>query len=276
MSLESIQKAVDSIRARTSFAPKVGGVLGSGLGFLADEVDAECAIPYAEIEGFPQTTVDGHHGKLVLGHVQGLPVALLSGRVHYYEGLEPHEVVFPVRVLRALGAEILLLTNASGGIRRDLKAGDLMLIEDHINCMGFNPLVGPNFSSFGPRFPDMTVAYDKKLRDLAKEVAAEIGCELSQGIYLSTIGPSYETPAEIRMFGQWGADAVGMSTVPEVIAARHAGMRVLAISCVANPAAGMAPGELTHDEVTAAVASKRDVFGQLVREIFKRIGEQMG
>ena len=269
--LEKVQSAIASIRKKSSLVPRVAGILGSGLGYLADEIDAEVAIPYSEIEGFPQTTVVGHQGKLVLGHFEGVPVAFLSGRVHYYEGLDPQDVVLPTRVLRGLGAEVLLVTNASGGIRRDLAAGDLMLLEDHINFTGYNPLIGENHSELGPRFPDMTTAYDKELRHLAMEVAEEIGCDLKKGVYLGATGPSYETPAEIRMFEIWGADAVGMSTVPEVIAARHMGMRVLAISCVANPAAGIAEGELTHEEVTTAVEAKRESFGGLVREIIKRL-----
>lgn len=272
--LQKIQKAVQSIRKKSPLIPHVAGVLGSGLGYLADEIRKEIEIPYQDIENFPCPSVEGHHGKLVLGYVGDLPVALLSGRVHYYEGLTPEEVVLPVRVLRELGANILLLTNASGGIRPDLAAGDLMLIEDHINFTGYNPLVGPNISTWGPRFPDMTEAYTLSLRKLAQQVAQDIHCELKTGVYLGLSGPSYETPAEIRMFAQWGADAIGMSTVPEVIAARHMGMKVLAISCVANPAAGLAQGELSHEEVTAMVTSKRDSFGQLVREILHRLGQE--
>lgn len=269
--MERIEKAVASIRKQSSLVPRVAGVLGSGLGYLADEIDVEAVIPYENIAEFPRPSVEGHQGKLVLGYVGTMPVALLSGRVHYYEGLTPEEVVLPVRVLQSLGAETLLLTNASGGIRPDLAAGDLMLIEDHINFTGYNPLVGPNFTSMGPRFPDMTEAYTLSLRKLALQVADDIGCELKTGVYLGLSGPSYETPAEIRMFASWGADTVGMSTVPEVIAARHLGMKVLAISCVANPAAGLADGELSHEEVTLMVASKREIFGQLVREILKRL-----
>ncbi|TNE50997.1 MAG: purine-nucleoside phosphorylase [Deltaproteobacteria bacterium] len=269
--LETIQEAVASIRSQTDFVPRVAGILGSGLGFLADEIDVEVAIPYEEIKHFPLPSVSGHHGKLVMGHVGSLPVAILSGRVHYYEGLTPHEVVLPIRVLRSLGADTAIITNASGGLRADFDPGDLMLITDHINLMGYNPLIGPNVEEWGPRFPDMTEAYSKKLRNLALAVAKEQGCELHQGVYLGTSGPSYETPAEIRMFAAMGGDAVGMSTVPEVIAARHMGMEVLAISCVANPAAGIAEGELSHEEVTAAVVSKKEIFGALVREILHRL-----
>lgn len=269
--LETVQQAVASIRSRTNFVPRVAGILGSGLGYLADEIDVEIAIPYEEIENFPQTSVAGHNGKLVLGHVGELPVAILSGRVHYYEGLTPHEVVLPIRVLRSLGADTAIITNASGGLKAEFNPGDLMLITDHINLTGYNPLIGHNIEEWGVRFPDMTEAYTKELRDLALSVAQEIGCELHQGVYIGASGPSYETPAEIRMFAMMGGDAIGMSTVPEVIAARHMGMKVLAISCVANPAAGIAEGELSHEEVTAAVHSKRDAFGALVREILQRL-----
>lgn len=268
---KKLDAAIQSIRAWTSFVPRVGAVLGSGLGFLAEQIDAELTIPYEEIAHFPTPSVEGHSGQLVLGKVGDVPVALLSGRVHLYEGLSAAEVVFPVRVLRKLGVESVLLTNAAGGINPNYQAGELMLIEDHINFMGVNPLVGPNEESWGPRFPDMTYAYDKDLMQLAKDAAAALGVALHAGIYLGVKGPSYETPAEIRMFRQWGADAVGMSTIPEVIAARHMGMRVLAISCIANPAAGIVPGELSHEDVTATVGHYREIFGDLVRRILSQL-----
>jgi purine-nucleoside phosphorylase len=271
---EKLQDAIDSIRAKTSFVPLVGAVLGSGLGYLADHIDRELSIPYGDIAHFPQPSVKGHSGELVLGTIEGVPIAMLSGRVHLYEGLTPEEVVFPIRVLRLLGAKVGLLTNASGGINPAFDPGDLMLLKDHINAMGVNPLVGPNRDEWGPRFPDMTYPYDRDLQALAKEVATDLGIPLRSGVYISVMGPSYETPAEIRMFKMWGADAVGMSTVPEVIAARHMGMRTLAISCVANPAAGIHPGELSHEEVTAAVSEKKEMFGRLVRHIIAAIGKE--
>lgn len=268
---DTLQAAIDSIREKTSFVPLVGAVLGSGLGYLAEQIEQELAIPYSEIAHFPQPTVKGHSGKLVLGHVGGVPVALLSGRVHLYEGLTPQEVVFPIRVLRMLGAQIALLTNAAGGIHPDFRAGDLMLLRDHINFMGLNPLHGPNLAALGPRFPDMSYPYDKALRELAHKSAGQVGLSLHEGVYLSVLGPSYETPTEIKMFRSWGADAVGMSTVPEVIAARHMGMRVLAISCISNSAAGIEPGELSHEDVTITVGHNRDKFGQLVKKIISQI-----
>lgn len=270
---ERLDAAIKSIREKTDFVPRVGAVLGSGLGYLADHIEQELAIPYSEIAHFPETSVKGHSGQLVLGHVEGVPVAMLSGRVHMYEGLPASDIVFPIRVLRKLGAEIGFLTNASGGANPDFESGDLMLIEDHINFTGINPLVGPNNDEWGTRFPDMTYPYDPELRALTERTAAELNIPLRKGVYLCVLGPSYETPAEVRMFSKLGADAIGMSTVPEVIAARHMGMRIIAISCIANPAAGLYPGELHHEDVTATVGNKKELFGRLVKRVIAQLKE---
>lgn len=261
-----LDAAIRSIRQVSDRVPEIGVVLGSGLGYLVDEVEHAHTILYEQIEGFPLTSVQGHAGKLVLGEMNGRSVAFFCGRVHLYEGFHPHEVVFPTRVLRMLGAHTLLLTNASGGINRDFQAGDLMLLTDHINYTGSNALVGPNLQEFGPRFPDMTHIYSPKLQELARNIAKQNNITLREGIYLATLGPSYETPAEIRFFRTIGADAVGMSTVLESVAARHAQMQVGAISCVANLAAGDHHTELTHEEVTEAVNSSREPFAKLLKE----------
>ncbi len=272
--LARIQEAVDFIRSQSDFVPKMGLILGSGLGFLSQEVEAVATIPFSDIPHFPITSVSGHAGDLVLGTISGLPVALLSGRVHLYEGWTPEQAVFPARVLRKLGAETLLVTNAAGGMNPDLKAGDLMLIKDHINGSGANPLVGQNIAELGPRFPDMTYTYTPALQTLAKEVAAAEGIDLKEGIYYMVMGPSYETPAEVRLFHRNGGDAVGMSTVPEVIAARHMGMDILAISCISNAAAGLEDVELSHDDVKNAVQHAKEGFARFVRKILARIGEE--
>ena len=269
-----IQEAIQSIRDRTDFVPRVGAVLGSGLGFLADHIQQDTVIPYSEIKHFPQTSVTGHQGNLILGTHDGLPVAFMAGRVHLYEGFTPQEVVFPIHVLKGLGVETIVVTNAAGGVNKDYGVGELMLINDHINMTGANPLVGPNDDTVGPRFPDMSVAYDPELREIAKEEAKKLGIKLHSGVYLSTLGPSYETPSEVRAFRILGADAVGMSTVPEVIAARHMGLRVVAISCISNPAAGVQEGELNHEEVTEAAHSVREPFGKLVQSILTRISSK--
>lgn len=263
--LHQIDAAVRSIRQISDQIPEIGVVLGSGLGYLAEEVEQANTILYEQIEGFPLTSVQGHAGKLVLGELGGRKVAFFCGRVHLYEGFSPHEVVFPIRVLRKLGAHTLLLTNASGGINRDFEAGDLMMLTDHINYTCQNPLVGPNLQDFGPRFPDMTHIYSPNLQQVARRVALEHGISLREGVYLATLGPSYETPAEIRFFRTIGADAVGMSTVLEAIAARHAQMQVAAVSCVANLAAGDHHAELTHEEVTEAVNASREPFAALLK-----------
>lgn len=250
MSLSSqLDQAVSVVRTKSAIKPLVGVVLGSGLGAWADTLEERVEIPYEEIPFIGQSTVDGHKGNLVLGLSNGVPVACLQGRAHLYEGNTPERAVFGVRLLARLGCLAALLTNAAGGTRPTFQQGDLMLIRDHLNLTGQNPLVGPNDKSIGPRFPDMTAAYDKRLAALAREAAGKVGVSLSEGIYAGLLGPSYETPAEIAMLRTLGADAVGMSTVYEVIALRHMNVRCGAISVITNLAAGLSPVPLSHAEV---------------------------
>ncbi|RME28198.1 MAG: purine-nucleoside phosphorylase [Deltaproteobacteria bacterium] len=266
-----LEEAVAAVRARCELRPRFGLVLGSGLGFLADEVENATAIDYGEIPNFPRSTVEGHRGRLVLGNLSGRPVAVMQGRFHFYEGYSLDKVVMGVRLFRKLGADYLLITNAAGGINPAFRPGDLMLITDHINLMGSNPLIGPNVDSLGPRFPDMSDAYCSELRDQALRIAKELGIELKQGVYAAMTGPSYETPAEIRMLAAAGADAVGMSTIPEVIAAVHAGMKVLGISCISNLAAGRSSEPLSHEEVKETAEAAREKFTRLVLALLERL-----
>ncbi len=249
---EKAREAARFIEGRTKLRPRIGLILGSGLGAFADSLQETTLIKYQYIPHFPVSTAVGHAGRLVVGLCAGVPVAVMQGRAHYYEGYSIQQVVFPVRVLRMLGVKMLVVTNAAGGINRKLQARGLMLITDHLNLMGTNPLLGPNEEEFGPRFPDMTEAYSKKLRETAKKVARRQKLKLYEGVYAALHGPSYETPAEIRLLARLGADAVGMSTVPEVIAANHMGMRALGISCVTNMAAGLSKKKLDHKEVLEA------------------------
>jgi purine-nucleoside phosphorylase len=246
--LQRLDEATALVRSRSALAPKVGVVLGSGLGGFADALDERTAIPFGEIPHFPASTVAGHGGALVLGRCGGVPVAVMKGRVHHYEGYSLQDVVFPVRVLARLGVRTLVVTNAAGGINTLFAPGELMVIEDHLNLIG-NPLLGPNDDALGPRFPDMSEAYDLRLRDVAEAACAAVGVRCHRGVYVGMTGPSYETPAEIRMARVLGADAVGMSTVPEVIAARHMGLRVAGLSCITNMAAGVSDRKLDHREV---------------------------
>lgn len=273
---EKLEKAYKAVRARTDFVPEIALVLGSGLGAFADEkVDEVISIPYSEIEGFPTSTVPGHKGKFVFGTVGGVKVAVMQGRVHYYEGYPISDVVMPARLLSMLGAKVLFLTNASGGINPDLAAGDFMLIRDHIASFVPNPLIGQNIEQLGTRFPDMSNVYDNALCDVIKNSAKELGIQLKEGIYAQLTGPSFETPAEIRMLGSLGVDAVGMSTAVEAIAARHCGMLVCGISCVSNQAAGISKTPLTHDEVqeTANMAAPR--FKALIAEAIEDISDHI-
>ncbi|GIP58110.1 purine-nucleoside phosphorylase [Paenibacillus sp. FSL W8-0186] len=266
-----IQEAADYIRSKSGVAPKIGLILGSGLGVLADHIEEAVSIAYKDIPYFPQSTVEGHAGELLIGTVQGTPVVLMKGRFHMYEGYGPELTAFPVRVMKALGVAKLLVTNAAGGINTSYKPGDLMLISDHINMTGRNPLVGPNDAEQGPRFPDMSEAYNRKLREIAKQVAKEKEVPLQEGVYVGLLGPSYETPAEIRMFRTLGADAVGMSTVSEVIVARHAGIEVLGISCISNMAAGILDQPLSHEEVIETTDRVREKFLNLVLGIIPKL-----
>ncbi len=267
-----LDQAVGAIHAATPLRPTKGVVLGSGLGAFADTLADACRIPFASIPHFPSPTVEGHAGALILGRCHGVPVAVLQGRVHFYEGHPLPEVVFPVRVLARLGVTSLVLTNAAGGVDPTYQPGDLMIVEDHINLIG-NPLVGPNEGSLGPRFPDLTDAYDPELRRRAAAVCSAAGVRWHCGVYLAMSGPSYETPAEIRMARVLGADAVGMSTAPEVIAARHAGMRVLALSCITNPAAGVAGSPLDHRDVLSAAERARPSLIEVLTRIVSALAE---
>ena len=250
-------QAADVVRAAAGDrpAPHLALVLGSGLGPVADAVQDAVAIPYAELPGFPVGSVAGHAGRLVLGTLAGTPVAVLQGRAHVYEGIDPRALAIPVRTMRALGAEALLLTNAAGSLRREVGPGRLMAISDHINLMGVNPLTGPNDDDLGPRFVSMGAVYDAGLRAALATAAAAEGVELAEGVYLAVQGPSFETPAEIRAFRTLGADAVGMSTVPEAIAARHCGLRVAAVSAITNLAEGLGEEPLSHEQTLASAAT---------------------
>ncbi len=244
-----MRDAVAYIRSKSRLEPRVAVVLGSGLGAFADQLADRVELPYAEIPQWPVSTAVGHAGKLVLGKLEGLPLAVMAGRSHLYEGYTTAQVTSSVRVLRGLGVESVVFTNAAGGINLSYSRGALVLITDHINLQGANPLIGPNDDSAGPRFPDLSEAYSAEYRETAHKVAAELGITLGEGVYAALTGPSYETPAEIRYLRTIGADLVGMSTVPEVIVANYLGMRVLAISCVTNMAAGVLPQKISHEEV---------------------------
>jgi purine-nucleoside phosphorylase len=256
---DQAKEAASFLQAKLGrLTPLIGIVLGSGLGAVAEAIESPIFIPYGEIPHFPQSTVEGHSGRIVAGLLGGVPVIVMQGRVHYYEGYTPQQVTFPMRVLGLLGVETVILTNAAGGINANYQIGDLVLLADHINMLGFNPLIGPNESRFGARpksglrFFDMTQAYSVELRSLAQAAAKADGTALHEGVYLATSGPSFETPAEIRAFRSLGADLVGMSTVPETIVARHMGIDVLGISCVTNLAAGISATNLSHEEVFEA------------------------
>ena len=271
--LADLGEAVRSIQSRTALRPAIGLVLGSGLGAFARSLEKATAIPYGEIPRFPASTAIGHSGELVVGHCQGVPVAVMSGRAHYYEGYTMQQVVFPVRVLGRMGVKTLILTNAAGSVNVNYKPGELMVLSDHINLMGSNPMIGPNDDELGQRFFDMSETYDPHLREIAEKACWKAGVTVRKGVYLALSGPSYETPAEIRMLRTLGADAVGMSTVPEAIAARHMGIRVLGISCITNMAAGVIKKPLDHREVLEVgekvKAGLIDVLGRIIQEAAK-------
>jgi len=258
-----------AVRARSAHVPRVGIVLGSGLGHLADALTDATAIPYAELPGWPAASAPGHAGRLLLGTLEGVPVACLQGRLHMYEGLSALQVVEPVLLLGRLGAEVLVLTNASGGVDPSFAAGTLMLITDHLNLTGRTPLLGPNDDAVGPRFLDLSAAWDRELSAALRRAAAAEGVALAEGVYAGLLGPTYETPAEVRMLRTLGADAVGMSTVMEAIAARWAGMRVCGVSVVTNPGAGISPTPLSHDEVLAAGVEAGPRLGRLLRAFLR-------
>jgi purine-nucleoside phosphorylase len=269
-----IEQARAYIQSRTAIRPSVAVVLGSGLGAFADELHGGVEVPYSEIPGWPSSTAIGHAGKLVVGRLGAFSVAVMAGRAHLYEGYTPQQVVYGVRVLGRLGVRSMVFTNAAGGINLKLERGGLVLISDHINLQGSNPLAGPNHDELGPRFPDMTEAYSRECRRIALEVAAEQGMAVSEGVYAAMQGPSYETPAEIRFLRAIGADVVGMSTVPEVIAANHMGMRSLAISCVTNMAAGVLPQRLSHDEVLETGEWVRDTLVRFLKAVLPRLADE--
>jgi len=271
---EDVQAAAAAVRAKVKTAPQVGLILGSGLGAYADKLAGATRIDYAEIPGFPQSKVAGHKGCLVLGERAGAQCVAMQGRVHMYEGHSAATVAFPARVLVALGAKVLIITNAAGGLNPSWNPGTLMLIRDHIDMLRDHALRGPNDERLGPRFPDMTHAYANDLRLLAKEAAAGAGVKLEEGVYVAMPGPTYETPAEVKMLQTLGADATGMSTVPEVIVARHMGAQVIGISCITNHAAGITGHELSHTEVTETAARVRTTFETLLDAILAALAER--
>jgi purine-nucleoside phosphorylase len=273
---EQATAAAAHIRTRAPLTPATGVILGSGLGAFADQVVDAVVIPYSEIPYFPQSTVPGHSGRLVMGTIDGVAVAVMQGRVHAYEGYTPEEVTFPIRVLGLLGVQTLIVTNAAGGIRDGMKQGDLVLISDHINFTGRNPIVGENDERFGVRFFDMTETYSKRLRAVASAAAEREGFSMAEGVYLCVLGPSFETPAEIRAFRTMGADLVGMSTVQEVIAARHMGIEILGISCVTNLAAGLQPEPLGHEEVMETGRRVAAQFTRLLNAVIPAIQKETG
>ncbi|HLE12090.1 MAG: purine-nucleoside phosphorylase [Bdellovibrionales bacterium RIFOXYD12_FULL_39_22] len=271
---QQIKKAATHIQALHKTRPQVGIVLGSGLGAFVDIVENPTIIPYSEIPFFRDTTVEGHEGRLIIGRIGNVEIAILQGRFHAYEGAPMEEVVFPVRVLAMLGIEVLVLTNAAGGINTKFVSGDLVIIEDHINMMAKNPLVGTNISELGPRFPDMTHAYDLDLLQTLQTVAKNKKIGIKKGVYAGVLGPTYETPAEIRMLRILGADMVGMSTVPESIAANHLGLRVAGISCITNMAAGIENVKLKHEDVKAQALKVMDLFKDLLEGFIGEIGNK--
>jgi len=272
---ERAESAANFIFTKTDLRPKIALVLGSGLGAFADEFETPTKIPYSEIPHFPRSTAIGHAGQLVVGKVGGIPLAGMQGRVHLYEGYSAKDVAFPIRVFARMGIKAVILTNAAGGIKREFVQGQLVVIKDHINLQGVSPLTGPNDERFGPRFPDMTVAYDRGFREIAVGEGNRNCISLYEGVYAALPGPSYETPAEIRYLRTIGADLVGMSTVPEVIAARHSGIRVLGISCVTNAAAGILDRPLDHKEVLETAERVKSQFIALLKNVIPRIAAEV-
>lgn len=269
-----LQDALFCIRRETDFVPSVALVLGSGLGGFAEEIKVECEIEYSEIDNFPVSTVQGHSGKFIFGDLDGVKIVCMKGRVHYYEGYSMEQVVMPIRLMSLMGAKTLFLTNASGGINPDFSAGDFMLINDHISNFVPNVLIGKNIDELGLRFPDMTDIYNTSLREIIKQEAKKLSIPLKEGVYVQLTGPSYESPAEIRMLGRMGADAVGMSTVCEAIAANHMCMDICAVSCISNLAAGIAQHPLTHEEVQETADRVATDFRKLVKASIKAIAER--
>lgn len=270
---EKLNTCYESIRDKVPFAPKVALILGSGLGALAEEIDVTSYLDYKEIEGFPQSTVLGHKGRFVFGHIGPVPVVIMQGRVHYYEGYSMTDVVLPTRLMHKMGAEILFVTNAAGGINRHFKAGDFMLIRDQIASFVPSPLIGENIDELGPRFPDMSEIYDEDLAELILETARKEQIPLKEGVYLQFKGPQYESPAEIRMASSFGADAVGMSTACETIAANHMGMKICGISCISNLASGISKNPLSHKEVQETADRVAPLFKRLIKKSIEKMGD---
>ena len=263
---EKVKRCVAAIREKTDFVPRAALILGSGLGDFADSLEAKAIIDYSEIDGFPTSTVEGHRGRFIFADIEGVPTVVMQGRVHYYEGYAMTDVVLPIRVMRLLGAEKLLITNASGGINESFDVGDFMLITGQISLFVPSPLIGPNINEFGPRFPDMSNIYCEPMCALVRDAAAKNGINLREGTYVQLTGPQYESPQEIRALGRLGVDAVGMSTAVEAIAANHMGMQICGISCISNKAAGLAKQPLTHEEVKETTNRKAIQFAALVRD----------
>ena len=268
---DRIQESADFIKSKSDINPSIGLILGSGLGVLADEIENPIKIKYDEIPNFPVSTVEGHAGQLVIGNLQGKTVVAMQGRFHYYEGYSMEAITFPVRVMKALGVETIFVTNAAGGANVDFKPGDLMIITDHINLSGNNPLIGPNDSRIGTRFPDMSSAYTKEYIELARRCAEKLNIKVQEGVYAFFSGPTYETPAEVRMARTLGADAVGMSTAPEVIVASHSNLKVVGISCITNMAAGILDQPLNHEEVIETTQKAQSEFLSLVKTIVNEL-----
>lgn len=270
---DKLMKCYESFKSKIDFTPSVAIVLGSGLGDYANDIKVVAELDYHDIEGFPVSTVQGHAGKFIFGYVNDVPVVCMKGRVHYYEGYPISDVVLPTRLMKLMGAKILFLTNASGGINPSFTAGDFMMLKDHISIWAPNPLVGANIDELGVRFPDMTHVYDEKLQDILRDAAKACEIDLKEGVYAQLTGPSFESPAEIQLLHRLGVDAVGMSTVVEAIAANHMGMEICCISCVCNLAAGMTDNPLTHEEVQEAANAAAPKFRSLVTEAVTRFGQ---
>lgn len=272
---EKLLRCEDAVRKVTDFVPDVALVLGSGLGGFAENIKVEAEVPYSEIPGFPVSTVPGHDGKFIFGYLDDMKIVCMKGRVHYYEGYEVSDAVLPTRLMGLLGAKILFLTNAAGGLGEGFNAGDLMMITDHVSIFAPNPLIGANLDELGPRFPDMSEVYKKDLQDIIRNVAKENGIDLKEGVYCQCTGPSFESPAEIRLLGKLGVSAVGMSTVIEAIAANHMGIKVCGVSCISNLAAGISDQPLSHEEVQEAADKAAPLFTKLVTESIKRFKKEV-